>query len=88
MKVFIYTRSWTALTLITLCLTQIRFTSTCMKPYVLKPFCSGITGGPSEGYHLQQIADRFETLNEVTSALKKLGMDDCGLIFGTQRFLL
>ncbi|XP_052765223.1 copine family protein 1-like isoform X2 [Mya arenaria] len=32
--------------------------------------------------HLDMIADRFSTLNEVTTALKKIGMDDCGLIFG------
>ena len=34
------------------------------------------------GNHLNIIADRFNSLSEVTVALKRLGIDNCGLIFG------
>lgn len=37
---------------------------------------------PKDKASVFAIADRFESLSEVTKALKKVGMDECGLIFG------
>ena len=40
-----------------------------------------ITGGR----HRNAILDRFTTLDEVTDAVRKAGLEACGLIFGKAR---
>ena len=42
--------------------------------------CRSLSGSMKEAFRV--FDDRFETLGEVTKALRKIGMEECGLIFG------